>query len=159
MPRKPIKRHIAIQPMSRDHHHGLLVGWKIRTGLRYDVSPDRIFKYLTWFYENYQMTHFEEEEALLFPILGDDHEEVKQAKAEHKRINDFFKNDVVTEIDLIEFEKLLTAHIRFEERDLFNTIQDQASDAELQLLSDHLKDHNFVENREDEFWLAADMED
>lgn len=142
--------------MSRDHHHGLLVGWKIRTGLRLGVTPDRIYRYLSWFYRDYLVLHFTEEETLLFSILGDDHQEVQQAKSEHAKIHEFFRQEQVTADQLTEFEQLLTAHIRFEERVLFNTIQEHASDSELKALAHHLNDHTFNENTEDEFWLASD---
>jgi len=38
----PIKRSIALQPLSREHHHGLLLCWKIRTGLKKGIDIDRI---------------------------------------------------------------------------------------------------------------------
>ena len=141
--------------MSRDHHHGLLVGWKIRTGLRLGAPPQRIYKYLSWFYKDYLVLHFIEEETILFSILGDDHAEVQQAKSEHAKIHEFFTKKDVTEEELVEFEQLLTAHIRFEERVLFNTIQEQATEAEIEALAHHLNDHTFIENIEDEFWLAS----
>lgn len=140
--------------MSRDHHHGLLVGWKIRTGIRYKIDPSRIYKYLIWFYKNHLIDHFQEEETLLFPLLGSDHPEVIQAMREHQAIHEFFNQKKVSEADLGEFEKLLTAHIRFEERVLFNTIQQQATEKELSVLGDHLVDEDFKENTNDEFWLA-----
>ena len=59
---KPIKRHKAIQPLSREHHQGLLLSWKIRTGLSKGVSTDRIKTYADWFYKTYLIPHFEEEE-------------------------------------------------------------------------------------------------
>ncbi|WP_241739476.1 hypothetical protein [Aestuariibaculum marinum] len=31
---KPLKRHKALQPLSREHHYGLLLTWKIRTGFK-----------------------------------------------------------------------------------------------------------------------------
>ncbi len=156
MSKSPIKRHASIQPVSRDHHHGLLLGWKIRTGLLNKVAPERIYKYSLWFYTQFLVSHFIEEETYLFPILGEDHVEVRQAMVDHEKIHSFFRNEEVTEADLLEFEKLLTDHIRFEERTLFKSIQKKATESELNTLSKHLVDHPFVENTEDEFWLADD---
>lgn len=153
MPRQPIKRHIALQPISRDHHQSLLLGWKIRTGLRLNVSADRIYKYLSWFYTNYMKQHFSKEERYLFPILGDHHEKVIRAKKEHHQIHEFFHQKKVTEEDISMFEKLLTAHVRFEERDLFNLIQEQANSMELENILNQIVDQPFVENMEDEFWI------
>lgn len=39
---KSIKRTKALQPLSRDHHHGLLLCWKIRQGIKLNVEPERI---------------------------------------------------------------------------------------------------------------------
>lgn len=144
--------------MSRDHHHGLLVGWKIRTGIRKDISPDRIYKYLTWFYQNHLISHFQEEETLLFPIVGAEHDQVKKAMEEHAEIHEFFKQVSVSISDLVAFEKVLTAHIRFEERELFNTIQEQASEDDLEALAFHLEGEDFVENTKDQFWITSDKD-
>lgn len=156
MSKRPIKRHKNIQPMSRDHHHGLLVGWKIRTGIRYGISSERIYKYLSWFYKNHLIDHFKEEETLLFPILDSDHPEIKRAMEEHVQIHDFFRQEEASEEELVAFEKLLTAHIRYEERVLFNSIQEKATESELKVLAIHLEDEPFVENTEDEFWISPD---
>jgi hypothetical protein len=47
---KPLKRHAALQPLSREHHHGLLLGWKIRTGLSNGAPLERIKAYADWFF-------------------------------------------------------------------------------------------------------------
>jgi len=59
---KPIKRHESIQPLSRDHHHGLLLSWKIRSGISKGVDINRIKKYADWFYTNHIKPHFGIEE-------------------------------------------------------------------------------------------------
>lgn len=43
---KPIKRHTALKPLSREHHHGLLLSWKIREGLKRNIEIPRIKKYI-----------------------------------------------------------------------------------------------------------------
>jgi len=40
----PIKRNEALKPLSRDHHHGLLLCWKIRQGIKLNIEPERIKK-------------------------------------------------------------------------------------------------------------------
>ncbi len=44
--KKPQKRHIALQPLSREHHQGLLLSWKIRKGLSRKIEFDRIQNYV-----------------------------------------------------------------------------------------------------------------
>ena len=40
MQNKIQKRHKALQNLSREHHHGLLLSWKIRTGLNKNIEAN-----------------------------------------------------------------------------------------------------------------------
>ena len=51
-----------------------------------------------------------------------------------------------------QIEKELEGHIRFEERILFNKIQEVASPDQVKLIDDLHTEHKFEENSEDEFW-------
>jgi len=46
---EPIKRNEALKPISRDHHHALLLGWKIRQGIKNKIPAERIKKYVIGF--------------------------------------------------------------------------------------------------------------
>ena len=46
-----MKRFKELHHLSHDHHHGLLVCWKIRTAFSKGIDFERVKKYLTWFYE------------------------------------------------------------------------------------------------------------
>ena len=148
----PIKRHKAIQPSSREHHQGLLLSWKIRTGLSKGVSTDRIKTYVDWFYKTYLIPHFEEEEKHLFPILGNNNILVKKAIAQHRRLDRRFSitSELKKSLNLIEEE--LEQHIRFEERVLFNEIQKVATEQQLQFILEHHSESNFFESSTDRFW-------
>lgn len=150
---KPLKRHKSLQPLSRDHHHSLLLSWKIRQGFKKEVDPLRMKKYCDWFYKNHIEPHFELEEELVFPLLGGDNELVKKALSEHRRLKKLFEEDedIVRAISLLEEE--LESHIRFEERVLFQEVQNTLSEDELIELASIHNDEKFVENTEDEFWL------
>lgn len=148
---KPIKRHPGLQQLSREHHFGLLFSWKIRQGMQQGVEMDRIQKYADWFWENNQIKHFNLEEGKLFPILGMEHPKVVRALEEHRQIEAYFKGGLKNEDDVSALDKLLVAHIRFEERDLFNEIQKIANEEELKLLEEH--DHQeLADDWPDEFW-------
>lgn len=150
---KPIKRHTALQPLSREHHHGLLLSWKIREGFKWNIEPARIKKYTDWFWENYLQQHFEFEEKYIFPILGEGDKMVKRAKKEHGRLRRLFTSPERVEINLSLIEEELVAHIRFEERVLFNEIQKIADKEQLSLLENiHQKILN-IESWRDEFWV------
>lgn len=149
---KPIKRSKSIQPLSRDHHHGLLLCWKIRKGFYKGVAPERMKKYNDWFFKEHLLPHFEIEEKYLFPVLGDENELIQKALAEHRRLKRLFEDskDLVKSLGLIEEE--LEKHIRFEERELFNEIQKIATEEELAIIIEHHKDEKFQDNTDDEYW-------
>lgn len=148
----PIKRHPLIVPLSREHHHSLLLCWKIKTGLAKGVTPERIKKYADWFYNNHLRPHFKLEEEDLFPILGERHEMVIQAKSEHRLLSSLFANKDTIEAALREIETVLQKHIRFEERALFKAIEEMATDVQLQVLARIHSETKFTENEEDKFW-------
>ncbi|MBA6151233.1 hemerythrin domain-containing protein [Gelidibacter maritimus] len=150
---KPLKRHKALQPFSREHHHGLLLSWKIRTGFSKNIEIERIKTYADWFFENELIPHFELEEAHIFPLLDADHELIKRALAEHRRLKRLFNDEKDIEKSLHKIEEELEQHIRFEERILFPEIQKTATEAQLALIAEVHHDEGFVDNVSDEFWI------
>lgn len=129
--KKPIKRHQALQPLSRQHHFGLLFSWKIRKGFSKNIETERLRAYAKWFYEQEIIPHFRDEEEYLFPILEEGNELVERALKEHRRIKRLFNNTDDPEKSLHQLEEELDAHIRFEERVLFNEIQKVATEDQL----------------------------
>lgn len=151
---KPIKRDKLIQPLSREHHHSLLLCWKIRKGFAKGVAPERMKVYTDWFFENHILPHFEIEEKYMFPVLGNEHELVKKALSEHRRLKRLFQNEEEIEKSLSLIEEELDMHIRFEERELFNIIQQEATPEELAMIAEkHGPEEKFQENTADEFWV------
>lgn len=149
---KPIRRVKEMQPLSRDHHHTLLLCWKIRIGLKHGIDPLRIKKYVDWFYLNHLAPHFALEEKYVFPVLGEAHESVKKALSQHRRIRRLFEDRANIKKSLSLLEEELDRHIRFEERELFNEIQQKADPDTLKRLQELHDDDPFKENTEDEFW-------
>lgn len=152
----PIKRHETLKPLSRDHHHGLLLCWKLRTGLQKNVDPARMMAYCQRFHAEHLVPHFGLEEEAIFPILGNEHELVKRALAEHRRLTRLFtgSDDPMSLVSQIEEE--LEAHIRFEERVLFGAIEAVASEEELDRIEEihqSLDRKALSEQEEDTFWL------
>ncbi|MFS4493515.1 hemerythrin domain-containing protein [Maribacter sp. 2308TA10-17] len=153
MSKQPLKRHKALIPLSHDHHHGLLLCWKIRMGFSKKIELNRIKRYVDWFYENHIKPHFELEEQHIFPILGNHDELVKKAIAQHKSLIKLFTDNEDVEESLKAIEKELSLHIRFEERFLFSEIQRVATEKQLASLYKSHKEKEFIENTSDEFWL------
>lgn len=152
----PIKRHEALKALSREHHHGLLLSWKIREGLKRDIDPARIKRYTDWFWNAHLKSHFEIEEKYVFSILPADHELVVQALSEHRQLEELFHSSLQNSEDLTSLATTLDQHIRFEERMLFGHIQEVATPDQLKLVEKHHSgsDSN-CENWDDEFWKTS----
>lgn len=152
-PKKPIKRSAFLISISREHHHALLLCWKIRTGLKKQIEHERIKKYADWFYKNHLQPHFEIEEKYIFPILGMDNELIMKAVAEHCKLRELFKSpeEILNNLSLIADE--LESHIRFEERILFNEIQSIATGAQLKQIGISHTESKFSDNLTDPFWM------
>jgi hemerythrin-like domain-containing protein len=148
----PIKRHEALKPLSRQHHHGLLLCWKISQGLSKKTELSRIGAYVSYFFSQHIRPHFREEEEKIFPLLGEKHPSVLKALSDHAGLHRLFVKPDKSASDFRELTTLLEQHIRFEERVLFKEIQDHAPEG-LALL-------NTIENEScatddewpDEFW-------
>lgn len=149
---KPIKRSPHLIPLSREHHHALLLSWKIEMGFRKGIEPARMKKYADWFYTHHLLPHFEMEETLVFPALGAEHPLVQQALQEHRRLVDLFTGNAPEADAMNAIGEELEKHIRFEERVLFNEIQAHATPEQLEAIGQHHTEDKFEENREDVFW-------
>lgn len=125
----PIKRHKALQKFSKEHHFGLLLGWKLRQGISKCVSTQRIADYIltSWMAEVWP--HFNSEEAELFVLLPQADDMRLRAEQEHKDIKQQIeKLRISATIENLEvFTQMLEKHIRFEERQLFPHIERQQS--------------------------------
>lgn len=149
---RPLKRSEYLKAISRDHHQSLLLCWKIRVGFTRNVPIENIKRYIDWFWQSQLADHFDIEEKYIFPLLGSEHELVKKALSEHRRLKRLFMQDtdIWRSLNLIEEE--LDSHIRFEERILFNEVQRIATAAQLSSIAKH---HNVATHRDDwsdEFW-------
>ncbi|MBS1646202.1 MAG: hemerythrin domain-containing protein [Bacteroidetes bacterium] len=154
---KPLKRSPSIIAFSRDHHFALLAVWKIRTGLKKQISPERISKYALHYFENELQSHFKEEELFLFSKLPANDALRIEAESDHlhiKKIMDSLAHHAADISALTNLADLLEKHIRFEERNLFNHIQKQITEAELSSIASQIKErgHEAENAWEDAFW-------
>lgn len=150
---KPIKRALALKPLSIEHHHALLLCWKIKTGFAKGVAVSRIKIYADWFYNNHLIPHFKLEENFIFPILGSENTLIQQAIAEHHNLIGLFTTSDEIEEALKAIEIALEKHVRFEERILFNEIQKVATIEQLELIEKAHVDEKFIDNSTDLFWI------
>ena len=159
-PKKPIKRNPAIVTFLKDHHFALLLVWKIRQGLKKEIEPSRIINYVAHFFDTDLIFHFEEEETLLFSKLPSDNLLRLQSEEEHKLIKfeiDALRKNSDDKMGIENFANILEKHIRFEERELFNYLQEIFSEDELSEIAEAMeartREHEIA--WKDEFWLVS----
>jgi len=153
-PNQPIKRSAELAPLSRDHHEGLLLGWKLRQGIKRGAAAERMAPFVKWFWQLHLVPHFSKEEKYLPPVLPNSHPLMQQMLAEHKTIQQMVENisENATYNDFEALAETVNQHIRFEERVLFNEVEKQATPEQLQQLAQQLTDDKVDEVWEDVFW-------
>ncbi|HEY0354719.1 MAG TPA: hemerythrin domain-containing protein [Flavisolibacter sp.] len=151
---KPIKRSRQLTPLSKDHHEGLLLVWKIRQGLRNQTEKQLIADYIKWFWKKDLEEHFREEEEILAPYLkGNDM--IKRMFDEHAVIQSLINsNDLSDEKQLNRLADLVNDHIRFEERELFPLAEKLIPEEDLDKIESQLKkEPKQMEPWGNQFWL------
>ena len=103
--------------------------------------------YTIKFFEENLIPHFKKEEEILFPLSrkknSNVEKQIDELIEEHKKIGlliDKLKISTKPEVELDHLGKLLDAHIRKEERELFQIIQEILSEDELVKLEADLGD-------------------
>jgi len=137
-----MKRHKALRSLSQEHHHGLMLAQLIKTGspkykgLPHELDGKKL--YTIKFFEKNLIPHFRKEEQVLFPLLRSKSENiaiiVDELINQHKKVRlliERLKKTVEPEKVLDELGRLLEIHIRKEERELFQMIQEVLSEEEL----------------------------
>lgn len=134
----PIKRMIELQPLSRQHHNGLLFCFFIEKGIKKHADKILMKDFCMYFWENDLQHHFEIEEINLAKFSSYDllREGISRMLDEHLYIRKFFQNpEVLIEYSIFDqLQLLIDKHIRFEERELFPLIQSTISPDEMQEL-------------------------
>ena len=124
----------SLIPLSHQHQHGLALTVLIERGLRTDPSPDNAEKLaakVTSMADTELLGHFKVEETVLFPAVReslDSSSIVVELVAQHREMETLIgrvaASSGVERVDLLQqFGKLLSRHIRIEERQLFQEIQ------------------------------------
>ena len=147
-----MKRHEALVQLSRDHHFGLLLCWKLKEGLKREISVERMSNYIGLFYLQNLKPHFAEEEETIFKVLGEEHPLIKEAISQHRTFHKMIEDGFQTPEQIETFRSLLELHIRTEEREIFPEIEKQATDKQLadilKLAHPELKEPDY----DDIFW-------
>jgi hemerythrin-like domain-containing protein len=120
-------RDASLIPLSHQHHNGLALCVMTRRSLTHDTSPENVARLARRAVDRYELelvNHFEIEEQVLFPVCGP-MPLVDQLIAEHRAMEAFIPRlRTAPTADLLEqFCQLLSTHIRREENELFEQIQ------------------------------------
>jgi len=130
----PAKRHPSLIPLSHDHHHGLVLAFRLREGLPRNRLPadkpqGQAEDAVRFFHDNLS-AHFRAEEEVLFPAirvqvphaatmldtLTTEHGEMR---AQVEILAQAAPDAATLQARLKAFADLLERHIRREERELF----------------------------------------
>lgn len=152
-----MKRNKNLIELSRDHHHGLLLGWKIKQGFKNNVALEEIVNYIGHFAAEALFPHFIEEEEQLFVYLPEDNEYRKKAIADHLEIRTTIADIATKPVDeaiLLNLAELIETHIRFEEREMFPYMEVTLSEQQLEKIGKVISDIHqpYTENFSNEFW-------
>jgi len=131
-----LKRFPELRDLSVDHHHGLLLARKaklVASGDE-DTSPDGMWNEISERFRFELEPHFKVEEEALVPALESHgkHEMARRLLQEHRDLRGYVAPGSGRTLEnLGKFGELLERHIRFEERELFETAQKILTSEEL----------------------------
>lgn len=138
-----MKRHPAIQPLSRQHHTLLLAVLLLKKGLAKNAPLPDMISFLNRVWMEVLESHTIQEESILIPLF-----DVAELKAEnqsvlneHKELELLYQkcnSAGATKHELQLFVELLEKHIRFEERHYFPKLESLADAETLDKLSSGL---------------------
>ena len=137
-----MKRSEALAGLSRDHHEALAVALRLRRvdGATATDARERFTEY----FEPRGRRHFDLEESVLGPEIGElpgGAQLFARLLTEHEQLRALGATVSAGQATLDEMHRLgeeLTAHVRFEERELFPLLENHLDDARLTELGDQL---------------------
>jgi iron-sulfur cluster repair protein YtfE (RIC family) len=128
---KSLKRHKALQPISREHREILSFCLKIEKGIKKGASIQDMQAYSLWYWTNQLEKHFVIEENILFPVMDKEDPLIQKAINDHLEIANYFRSSEFSYNLLRELAKKIHDHVRYEERKLFQSIQERVSELTL----------------------------
>jgi len=135
----------SLIPLSRQHQHALALCVRLDRALQAAAVDLSVWQLeVHQHYANEVQFHFAAEEKVLFPAarrLPELVALVEELSAEHERLRAYFvhaERGTMNQGELETFVKLLSGHIRKEERHLFEAMQKRMRPEELKSLGDDL---------------------
>jgi len=138
-------RHPSLIPLSHQHQHALSLCVRLERTLQAGAVDLGVWQLeVHQHYANEVQFHFAAEEKVLFPAarrLPELAALVEELNGEHERLREYFvhaEQGNMNQGELGVFAKLLSVHIRKEERQLFETMQRRMRPEELKSLGKEL---------------------
>lgn len=142
----------SLIPLSHQHQHGLALTVLIDRGLKADPTQEKALELshkVARMAEIELLGHFQVEEKVLFPSIRsrlDSDQVVDDLIAQHRKLEKLVERlATATDSDRIpllrEFAELLHRHIRIEERQLFQEIQEKLGEGQLTALGAQIDDN------------------
>lgn len=152
----PLKRHQSLLDFSREHHEELLLGWKIKRGLKKGIEAERIATYCKHFFNNYLSKHMEKEEKYIFSKLDPSDPDIIKLLKEHRHVKELVEGLSRDKFNTAEYLTILAEelekHIRFEERIFFERIQKELKEELLESMQPEEAQIKEGTEWEDCFW-------
>jgi hemerythrin-like domain-containing protein len=117
-----MKRSRELIVLTREHHHALVLARRAIDGARDAAAVRELAAGLADIFARELEPHFQIEEQTLLPPMRDagEHARVARTLDEHRRLRALAQAVGQGDLDsLAPFGRLLEAHVRFEERELF----------------------------------------
>lgn len=143
MERSLLKRHLSLQPLSRDHGIGLVCAQRLHKAVRASASDRlRLSEQIRAVFGNLINSYLEDEQRILSPVINDNalrekfqqhHNSVRSLTAALDRLEPAQDPGLGL---LSRIADGLDDYVRWEENSLFPAIQDTLDDEQLQQLSE-----------------------
>ena len=129
-----MKRCSALRTLTNEHHHGLVLAKRAKETAG-TAAAEKAWREIQARFSAELEPHFQAEEMWLLPALERMGETglAQRTHADHAELRRMIREGGVQ--TMIEFAELLIQHIRFEERELFETAQQKIPAAELVALA------------------------
>ena len=134
-----MKRLPGLRELSDDHHTGLVLARSCKRAAQPDseLSPGEAWEEVRQAFSSRLEPHFQIEEQHLLPALEAIGEAAlaERIRAEHAALRDLRQPVPATRASLQRFGELLDAHIRYEERQVFEPTQHRLPQEALQAIA------------------------
>jgi len=134
-----MKRIAQLRDLSDDHHTGLVLARRCRQTSRTgsELSPELVWEQVLEAFSMHLEPHFQIEDHHLLPALEAIGEVslVQRGREDHTALRALRQSEAPSRSLLGRFGELLESHIRYEERQVFETAQDRLPAPTLQAIA------------------------